>query len=293
MARTSTITFGQVAQIADAMKAAGNRPTARAVRERIGSGSMGTIHKLLQQWQGKASEADEDSEAAAELPMHIQNALMDFIGTEIATACEPINEELQAAKEAAEELATENERLSRLIETLEKDSYNAEMARSSEKARADALHRELAEAKAHLAEANARNTEYLRDLDRSQRQTEMLASLQPELAQARTALTSSEAARIEAERSTAVLSAQLVAKSEKANELEARLKTAESLVVAKDGELKQANNHYQACAARLEAAAREIESLRKPAPKAAALAKALTKASTTKKNTKPATDGNT
>jgi len=27
--------------------------------------------------------------------------------------------------------------------------------------------------------------------------------------------------------------------------------------------LKQANNHYQACAARLEAAAREIESLRK------------------------------
>lgn len=35
MARTSNITFGQVAQIADAMKAAGNRPTARAVRERI------------------------------------------------------------------------------------------------------------------------------------------------------------------------------------------------------------------------------------------------------------------
>jgi len=261
MARTSTITFGQVAQIADAMKAAGNRPTARAVRERIGSGSMGTIHKLLQQWQGKASEADEETEAA-ELPMHIQNALMDFIGTEIATACEPINEELQAAKEAAEELATENERLARLIETLEKDSYNAEMARSSEKARADALHRELAEAKAHLAEANARNTEYLRDLDRSQRQTEMFASYGPDLEKARTALASSESARIEAERNAAVLTAQLTAKTEMANELGERLKAAESLASSKDTELKQANNFYQACAARLEAAAREIESLK-------------------------------
>jgi len=44
--------------------------------------------------------------------------------------------------------------------------------------------------------------------------------------------------------------------------------------------LKQANNHYQACAARLEAAAREIESLRKKpastkiaAPKKTATAK--------------------
>lgn len=112
MARTSNITFGQVAQIADAMKAAGNRPTARAVRERIGSGSMGTIHKLLQQWQGKGSEADEETEAA-ELPNHIQSALMDFIGTEIATACEPLNEELQVAKSDLEEIALDNERLNR------------------------------------------------------------------------------------------------------------------------------------------------------------------------------------
>ena len=33
MARTTNITFGQVAAIADAMKAAGTRPTARAVRD--------------------------------------------------------------------------------------------------------------------------------------------------------------------------------------------------------------------------------------------------------------------
>lgn len=267
MARTTTITFGQIAAIADAMKAAGTRPTARAIRERIGSGSMGTIHRLLQQWQGKASEQDEETEAA-ELPNHIQSALMDFIGTEIATACEPINEELQAAKEAADQIAEDNERMHRAF-----DEQGRELAAMMEKYAATAAN--LAQTRSILADHESECIKLreqvsglLLDLDRSQRQTEMLASYAPELAQAKQAIGELSERAAAAEKAAAVFSAQLDAKTEAADEMAKRLQQAETRASAATEEAKQANNHYQACAARLEAAAREIESLRKPKPAA-------------------------
>lgn len=269
MARTSQITFGQIAQIADQMKAAGTRPTARAVRERIGSGSMGTIHKLLQQWNGKANaDADEENEGA-ELPAHIQNALMDFIGTEIATACEPINEELQAAKAATDELAEENERLEKTIDELEKDSYKAEMNRAEALANYRSSANDLAAEREETAKLRAQVTDLLRENDLKSRQLEMMATKHVALAKAKAELATAREGRNDAQREAAVLTAQLAAKTEQANELSERLKTAESRANSQTEELKQANNHYQACAARLEAAAREIESLRKPKPAAA------------------------
>lgn len=129
MARTSNITFGQVAQIADAMKAAGTRPTARAVRERIGSGSMGTIHNLLKQWQGKGpSEDDEDK---PDLPQHVTEAIMDFVQTMTAERIEDMADQLRDAQEAADDLARENERYSEEIENAENIiiGLRAELAR--------------------------------------------------------------------------------------------------------------------------------------------------------------------
>lgn len=283
MARTSNITFGQVAAIADAMKAAGTRPTARAVRERIGSGSMGTIHKLLQQWQGKGNETDEDSEPA-ELPAHIQNALMDFIGTEIATACEPLNMELEAAKEAAEDIALDNERLHSAFDMLMIDLDRTREERAAAMAQLNLTRDTLAASDTERDELRSRITELLRDLDRSQRQTEMMASYATDLDKARTALTQSERFRINAEKAVAVISAQLTAEIDKTCELKERTGNAIATAAAREAELKQANIQYQTCAARLESAAREIESLRKP--------KATPKVATPKP-AKKATNGNT
>ena len=53
MARPSTLTFEQVAAHADSLKAHGIKPTARAIRDRVGTGSMATLLKHLQQWQGE------------------------------------------------------------------------------------------------------------------------------------------------------------------------------------------------------------------------------------------------
>lgn len=129
MARTSNITFGQVAQIADAMKAAGTRPTARAVRERIGSGSMGTIHNLLKQWQGKGP--GEDNEDKPDLPQHVTEAIMDFVQTMTAERIEDMAEQLRDAQEAADDMARENERYNEQIEAAEEtaNSYRSEIGR--------------------------------------------------------------------------------------------------------------------------------------------------------------------
>lgn len=261
MGRTTNITFGQVAAIADAMKAAGTRPTARAVRERIGTGSMGTIHKLLQQWAGKVAEADEEDDSP-ELPSSIASTLMDFVSTQVAEACEPLNEELQAAKDAANQIAEDNERMHLAFDEQGRELVNMLEKYAASNATLDQTRAVLADHESEVFKLRAQVSELLLELDRSKRQTEMLANLQPDLAKAQQHLAEARNGREDAQRDAAVLGAQLAAKTEQANDLAERLKTCEYRADRQSEELKQANNHYQACAARLEAAAREIESLK-------------------------------
>jgi chromosome segregation ATPase len=256
MARTSNITFGQVAAIADAMKAAGNRPTARAVRERIGSGSMGTIHNLLKQWSGK-EQADEEGDAA-ELPSHIQSALMDFIGTEIATACEPLNEELQAAKEAADAIAEDNERLNSAWEMQDLDLSRCREERAAAMAQLNLTRDELMKARMIRDDLQSQVMQLQRDLDRANRQTEMLANMQPDLVQAQNALASSEADRIKSEKDAAVLLAQLVAETKHSADLAERLNAAEKRNASQEAELKTAQATAQRATAELGSVAREL-----------------------------------
>lgn len=264
MARTSNITFGQVAQIADAMKAAGNRPTARAVRERIGSGSMGTIHKLLQQWQGKGSEADEETEAA-ELPNHIQSALMDFIGTEIATACEPLNEELQIAKSDLEEIALDNERLNRAYDQQCADVERLMSELENTKGQLMTIKDEFAEVKTEKERLQSVVNEQLREIDSLLRQRELFAALPHELSMLKQAHDDLNVDFAKANTERAVLSAQLNAAAERADDLAARLTSAEKRNETQEAELKTASTTAQRATAELSAIARELAEVKNKA----------------------------
>ena len=262
MARTTQITFAQVAQIADGMKAAGHRPTARALRERIGSGSMGTIHKLLQQYNGNVIDEREVSE----LPESIATALMDFLQTEVATACEPIQFLAQENKEAAAALAEENERLENVIERLHHERDNAQREVAEYRGKVIAMSEAYEMLNIERQKIAESNKALSREMDMAVRQIEMLAGLQPELVQTKDALAKSESNRFASEKDAAVLTAQLEAAKRQACDLADRLKASESQARTKDEALKQANAHYQACAARLEEAARTIDELRNKAP---------------------------
>ena len=84
MGRESTITYDQVALIAEAMIAAGIKPTSRTVRERLGNtGSMGTINRLISEW--KASQARQATFSSA-LPASVQSGILDFMEQEFSRA---------------------------------------------------------------------------------------------------------------------------------------------------------------------------------------------------------------
>lgn len=259
MARTSSITFGQVAQIADAMKAAGNRPTARAVRERIGSGSMGTIHKFLQQWQGNGSAEEIE---APELPESIASALMDFVSTEIATACEPLNGLLRHAKEDAAEIALDNERLNRANEQMNADIDNLMRELATAKGQLMTIKDEFAEVKTERDGLRTTVNEQARDIDRLERQRDMFAALPLEISELKQS--HNELIRKYADLNTnhAVLETRLDAATDHRRDLAERLANTEKRNATQEAELKAAQATAQRSTAELGSIARELAELK-------------------------------
>lgn len=100
------ITFDQVAALADAITARGDRPTLRGVRAELGSGSMGTIQKHLTAWQGQRRQIVTST---ASLPAEIQRVILAEIEREVVAARAELEAELAATKGDRDTLADDNE----------------------------------------------------------------------------------------------------------------------------------------------------------------------------------------
>lgn len=86
MAREATITQEQVSAAANAIRASGTKPTARSVREQLGTGSMGTVHQFMQVWL-----ADQKGQAGPSLtlPPALQGVIVDHIRSRKLPAPKP------------------------------------------------------------------------------------------------------------------------------------------------------------------------------------------------------------
>jgi len=113
MPREATITYDQVVRYAEAIKADGGKPTPRQIRDRHGSGSFGTIHKLFQQWESTQALAIE---AALSLPPSVQRAILEFVRHELSVGRTDLEERLCQVTTSAEDLATDNDRQAALID---------------------------------------------------------------------------------------------------------------------------------------------------------------------------------
>ena len=113
MPREATITYDQVVRYAEAIKDEGGKATPRQIRERHGSGSLGTIHKLFLQWESTQALAIE---AALRLPPSVQRAILEFVRHELSVGRADLEARLCKANASAEDLATENERQAALID---------------------------------------------------------------------------------------------------------------------------------------------------------------------------------
>lgn len=205
MGREATITSEQVHTIADAIKAEGGKPTLRAVRERLGTGSMGTIAKLLQHWK-----AGQERQTAADLvlPPALQRAVLDFMAAELSSARAPLEAELAEQQQTAADLAAENERQADTIADLaeQRDAMAAEKAAAEGKA--GQLAADLDGAKEEAARERQAAEAARTELAKATLRLEAMPRLEADLAAIRADLAKERQARIEAEQQAAVLAAQ-------------------------------------------------------------------------------------
>ncbi len=205
MGREATITPNQVHAAADAIRAEGGTPTLRAVRERLGAGSMGTVSKHLQQWK-----AGQERQAATELalPPALQRAVLDFMATELAAARAPLEHELAEQQQTSADLAAENERQ---VTTIERQAADMELLAADKAAaegKAGQLAVDLLSAKEDAARERQAAEHARTELAKAMLRLEAMPRMEADLAAIRTELGQERKARIDAEQQAAVLTAQ-------------------------------------------------------------------------------------
>ena len=215
MGRDATVTYEQVAGIADSIQAAGNKPTLRAVREQVGGGSMGTINKLLQEWR-----ATHERRAAVDmtLPPALQRALLDFMGTEIAGARAPLEAEIADHQATITDLATENERMAETIRDLSAQIEGLTADKAGIEGKAAQLAADLATAREEITRERQTAESARVELAKAQLRLEGLPRLESEIAALRTERDQERQGRVQAEQESAVLTARVTDLRERLDE---------------------------------------------------------------------------
>lgn len=232
------VTFEAVAVAAEALQAAGQRASVRAVTAAIGGGSPNTVLKMLSEWKaGRPVVRMADTE----LDQRITTAIieqMQRVATTAAAAAEEraagIDEDLQALAEAQAEaeqhiaaLTTERDtaqaKTAELIAQLKEVHATVEREKEQATATANTLRNDLAAERQRLeATASA--------LARAEVRLEVLPGMQAEADRLRAALDTSQQAHHRAEQQAAVLGAKLEAADRRATEAEARTVKVEAAV---------------------------------------------------------------
>jgi chromosome segregation ATPase len=224
MARDATISQQDVDAVAEQLRVGGERPTARAVRERLGRGSMATVLRYLRVWQaGQAHPVD----SAVALPPALQRALLDFIGQEVLAAKAALEAELTLAQQVNTDLLGESERQAAALEEMDKALEALRYERAEVLGRQAQLATDLA-ASQEAAEAQRQAAEAARTELATQRvHLDRLPRLEAEIEQLRTALDGERAARVVAEQAVAVAAAKLDKTEGQVSDLRDRLGRAE------------------------------------------------------------------
>ena len=267
MGREATITYEQIAAVADAMKLEGLKPTSRAVRERAGgTGSMGTINKLLGRW--KAGQERQIS-AALVLPPALQRVLLEFMDNELTATRMLLEADLAEQLQEASDMAEENER--QALESQEQ-AEAIELLRSEvaiHKGRTSQLEADLAASRDEVARERSGAELARTELAKAQLRLEAMPRLEADLEAVRVALETERTARQQAEQAAAVLAAKLEAAERRASEAEARTNKAEARAEATTAELVSANAAVQG---RLEIAMHELNEAKRDMAVAQAIA---------------------
>lgn len=224
MGRKAALNYEQVKAVVNALRAAGAKPTIDRVWDALDrAGSKGTVHKLVKQCLAESEGAEQAPESLRLLPHDIQQVILAFADQTASTAREMIAEELIDCRQQADSLASDNERLSAEVVALQEAFRLAEAEKSAADGRAVQLASELARARAQIGEERAAAEQVRAALLRAELRLETAVQADRDLREARAELERQVGARIEAERSAAVLGAQRTDQEERLSDLKTEL----------------------------------------------------------------------
>ncbi|WP_062059555.1 DNA-binding protein [Cellvibrio sp. OA-2007] len=183
MGREATITQEQVNAAADALVAAGQKPTNRAVLDTLGSGSMATVVKFLQNWragQSRASAAIDDA-----IDAEVSRSISNMLARRILDATAEANSKLAELQSDLASVIGENERQAAQIEAQEAELNALRAQAQSQSGQIEQLEVEAVRAREQIAsEAKAREAAQVA-LGKAELRIESLPSLLEELRDAR------------------------------------------------------------------------------------------------------------
>lgn len=254
MGRDATVTAEQVSAMADTITAEGGKPTSRAIRERLGNtGSMGTINRLLQAW--RANRAAQQISTLS-MPPALQNTILDFIASEVASARAALEIELLAQQQEAADLATENERQLETIAALKSELIKVAAEKASAEGQTRQLINDLAAAHHEALQERLAFDQARTELAKAQMRLEALPQMIRELEALRTELQNERQAATAAERQAAVLQAQK-------EDLQSRAGGADAEITRLRGQLDtQGRAHTEQLQSQHALAAAELERVR-------------------------------
>lgn len=207
MGRDSTITQDQVSAAAAAMCAEGVKPTSRSIRDRLGSGSMGTINKMFQHWKNAQAVPVE---AVASLPPALQGAILNFMSQETAKARASLEAELSELGLEIADIAIENERLAETIETQAKDMAKLATEKAAAEGKSAQLSLDISLSREEAQKERQGAAQARSDLDKANLRLEAIPKLEAELREIQLMLEKERGSRIAFEQESAVVKSQKV-----------------------------------------------------------------------------------
>jgi chromosome segregation ATPase len=269
------ITYEQVAAVADSMAGAGQQPTIKGVRERLGTGSPNTVHAHLTAWRAARPVAVV---AAPTLPASLMAAIGAEISQAAARARAEVEGELVHSQAEAAELSAAGgvleEQLGDLTEQLGEVGAERDEAVTLAAERAAEIGRLAEQVEREQRSAEGARVELAKAALRLEGLAERQAAQAAEVVRLTAALDEQRQARAAAEQAGAVLAARLEAASERAARAEAAEQAGQRDAGRVRDELAQARLQVQAQQIALDTAARDREAAQRAADEARAEAKA-------------------
>ncbi|MCK4120415.1 DNA-binding protein [Ralstonia nicotianae] len=218
------ISYEQVANVAEQLVADQLKPTLNAVRERLGSGSMNTIHRHLTAWQGHQKPAQRKMSEP-------NTRLLTALGTEMSRVAEEAAADAEAAlAQAMSELAVlaaTGEALEAERDELMQQLQQIATERDTLAGKATEQATEIARLQEEVERERNDHAGIRRNLAQAELRLEAVPRLELELAELRAHIVVEQAGRAAADKAEAVADAKRVAAEAAAAQANERLTQAE------------------------------------------------------------------